>query len=72
MPLYLITKSITAYLTVNCDNLEQALNWSERVVATLEDVDGNPIAPNEIEDFEASSNPSEIEIELVEDIDSIE
>lgn len=41
-------------------------------MATLEDVDGNPIAPNEIEDFEASSNPSEIEIELVEDIDSIE
>lgn len=65
MPLYLIEKKITAYLTVNCDNRDQAIAWSERIVATLEDENGNLIAPNMVEDFDASVTPSEITIEVL-------
>jgi hypothetical protein len=67
MPLYLIKKKITTYLTVDCDDINQAIAWSERIVATLEDDDGNSISLDAIDDFEASANPDEITIELLDE-----
>lgn len=67
MPLYLIRKKITTYLTVDCGDINQAIAWSERIVATLEDDDGNSISPDVIDDFEASTNPDETTIELLDE-----
>lgn len=53
MPLFLITKKMTAYLTVDCADEEQARAWSRRIVTTFEDEDGNGIPPDAIDDFEA-------------------
>lgn len=68
MPLFLITKKITAYLTVDCANEEQAQAWSRRIVATLEDEDGNEIPPDTIDDFEADyCLKKDIVIELLDE-----
>jgi hypothetical protein len=65
MPLYLIEKKITAYLTLNCDDPNEALSWEKRIVATLEDEDGYPISPDVIDDFVATSNPNEVQVRLL-------
>ncbi len=67
MPLYLITKPMTAYLQVNCKNEEEARAWSTRIVAGLEDENGKPIPPDAVYDFEADCYPEKMEIELLED-----
>ncbi len=67
MPRFLITKKITAYVTVDCANRGEARSWSERILATLEDENGNQISPDAVDDFEAESSPKETRIELLED-----
>jgi hypothetical protein len=67
MPLFLITQKMTAYLTVECADREEARAWGERIYATLEDEDGNPIPPDAVEEFEAESGTREMWIELLED-----
>ena len=66
MKQYLITKTITAQLVVNCADESEARKWESRIVATLEDETGNSIPlQNEIE-FAATSSPSESSFEIVE------
>ena len=67
MPLYLITKPMTAYLQVNCKDEEEARAWGARIVAGLEDEDGNPIPPDAVYDFEADCCPDKMEIEILEE-----
>ena len=67
MPLYLITKPMTAYLQVDCKNEEEAHAWERRIVATLEDENGKSIPPNAIDDFEAECDLRDITVELLEE-----
>ena len=67
MPRFLITKKITAYLTVNCNDEEQAQAWGGKIVATLEEPDGSQVSDDIVEDFEAECNPRETMIELLAD-----
>ena len=67
MPLFLITKRMTAYLSIDCADAEQARAWGDKIVATLEDKDGNPIPADAIDDFVAECNPDETTVELLDD-----
>jgi len=67
MPLFLVTKPMTAYLQVNCKDEEEARAWQSRIVATLEDENGKPILPNAVYDFEADFYPAKVEIELLDE-----
>ena len=66
MKQYLITKTITAQLVVNCADEFEARKWNDRIVATLEDESGNPILARSDLEFEATVNPAEVRIEAVE------
>ena len=66
MKQYLITKTITAQLVVNCADEFEAHKWNDRIVATLEDESGNPILARSDLEFEATVNPTEVRIEAVE------
>lgn len=68
MPLFEIVKPITATLRVECNSQEEALIWSEKIVATLEDENGNIVFQNEIISFEAETINSTIEISETTDI----
>jgi len=68
MPLFLITKPMTAYLQVNCKDEDEARAWGNRIVAGLEDENGKPIPLNAVYDFEADFYPAKMEIELLEDV----
>ena len=57
MPLFQFEKKMAATLTVECADEEEARAWVKRIVATLEDEDGNPIPPGQVEDFEADYSP---------------
>ncbi|MEW5717207.1 MAG: hypothetical protein AB1817_01130 [Chloroflexota bacterium] len=65
--LFLITHTLTAYLQVYCKDEEEARAWENRIVAGLEDEDGNPIPPDAVCDFEADCYPDRMEIELLEE-----
>ena len=65
MKQYLITKTITAQLVVNCTDESEARKWEDRIVATLEDANGNPIPPQKKFEFAASCNPCESSFEKV-------
>lgn len=65
MKQYLITKTITAQLVVNCADESEARKWEDRIVATLEDEAGNPIRQETKFEFVASCNPSESSREIV-------
>ena len=68
MPFYRIEKKMTATLTVECADEEEARTWADRIVATLEDEDGNPIPLEAVEDFEADYSPKEdVAIELLDE-----
>jgi len=67
MPLYLITKPMTAYLTVDCKDEEEATEWGKRIVAGLEDENGKPVPPRAVEEFVAEFYPAEMIVELLED-----
>ena len=68
MPLFQIEKKMTATLTVKCANEDEARAWADRIVATLEDEDGNPIPPEAVEDFEADYSPDhDVSIEVLDE-----
>ena len=67
MPLYLITKPMTAYLQVDCRNEEEARVWGNRIVAGLEDENGKPIPPDAVYDFEADCYLAETTVELLDE-----
>jgi hypothetical protein len=66
MPLFLITKPMTAYLQVYCKDEEEARAWEKRIVATLEDENGNPIPPDAVYDFKADCYLGETTVELLD------
>lgn len=65
MKQYLITKTITAQLVVNCADESEARKWEDRIVATVEDEAGNPIPLENKFEFAASCNPSESSHEII-------
>lgn len=60
--IFKIIKPITATLRVECNSEEEAINWANKIVATIEDENGNSISPNEVDYFEAETITSEIKI----------
>ena len=66
MKQYLITKTMTAQLIVNCETEAEAGKWSNRIVATLEDESGNPIDLQSEQEFAASSSTADTRVEIVE------
>jgi hypothetical protein len=66
MKQYLITKTITAQLVVNCADESEARKWEDRIVANLEDESGNSIPPRDNLEFVATQNPADVCIEAIE------
>ena len=57
-----ITKPIVATLRVECSSREEAIDWANKIVATIEDENGNSINPDKVAYFEAEAEISEIKI----------
>lgn len=64
MTKFLITKTVTAELEVECENVDAARAWAQKIVATLEDADGKPVELAESMEFVAYSRPSECLVEV--------
>ncbi len=65
MPLFEITKTLYTTLTINCNSIEEAKEWANMIVATVEVDDSDEISPN-LESFEAESIPNEIKIKEIQ------
>jgi len=63
MPLFEITKPITTTLIVECASEQEAINWADKIVAGIEDENGNLLQSKEIISFEADVKISKIKIE---------
>ena len=57
-----ITKPIVATLRVECNSKEEAMDWANKIVATIEDENGGSISPDKVAYFEAETEISEIKI----------
>jgi hypothetical protein len=62
---FLIMKTVTAVLEVECENEAEAREWVGKIVATLEHDDGKPVELTEGIEFVAYSRPSECSVEVV-------
>jgi hypothetical protein len=60
MPIFEIKKPLIATLRVECSSREEALSWADRIVATIEDENGNPVGADQVDYFEAETTLSEI------------
>lgn len=69
MPLFEITKPMTAYLLVECASEKEAMNWADKIVADVADENGNSVQSKEIISFEADVKVSEIKIKKIEKFD---
>lgn len=67
MLLYFITKQITTYLKVNCNNVYEAHAWGNRIFAGLEDENSKPVPPRAVEEFVAEFYPAEMVVQLLEE-----
>lgn len=65
MPLFEITKPITATFIVECESAQEAMNWADKIVADIQDENGNQFQSKEIILFEAETNISEIEVRMI-------
>ena len=65
MTKFLITKTVTAELEVECDNEAEARAWAGRIVAALEDNEGKPVELTDNMEFVAYSKPSECLVEVL-------
>lgn len=65
MTKFLITKTVTAELELECENEDEARAWVGKIVATLEDNEGKPIELAESMEFVAYSTPSECLVEVL-------
>ncbi|HMS39066.1 MAG TPA: hypothetical protein PKE69_02485 [Pyrinomonadaceae bacterium] len=63
MPLFEITKPINATLIIECASEKEAMNWADKIVADVQDENGNRIESKAIILFEADVKVSEIKIE---------
>jgi len=66
MPLFEITKPITTTLIVDCKSEQEAINWADKIIANLEDEDGNCLQSREIVSFEADVKISKIKIKRLQ------
>ena len=62
MPLFEITKPMTATFIVECESAKEAMNWADKIVADIQDENGESLESKEIISFKAETNISEIEI----------
>ena len=65
MTKFLITKTVTAELEVECESEDEAHAWAGKIVATLEGDDGKPVELPERMEFVAYSRPSECSVEVL-------
>lgn len=65
MTRFLITKTVTAELEVECENEDEARAWAGKIVATLEDNEGKLVELAESMEFVAYSKPSECLVEVL-------
>ncbi|CAN5294184.1 hypothetical protein BH10ACI1_BH10ACI1_01440 [soil metagenome] len=63
MPLFEITKPMNATVVVECAWEKEAINWSDKIVADIQDENGNQLESKEIILFDAVVKVSEIKIE---------
>ncbi len=63
MPLFEITKPITTTLIVECASEQEAINWADKIVAGIEDENGNYLQSKEIVSFQADVKVAEIKTE---------
>ena len=68
MPRYLIKTKIDVELEVDCENIQEAQEWSTKIVAELEDYDGNIIPLTEDMEFNADSKAGSTSISLMENV----
>ena len=62
MPLFEITQPIIATLIVECASEKEAMNWAEKIVADIQDENGNALESKEIISFEAKTKVSQIDV----------
>lgn len=60
MPKFEIKKVLECTLIVDCKDESTATSWSELIVATLENDNGERVNSNAIDYFEADSTPAKI------------
>ncbi len=62
MPLFEITQPIIATLIVECVSEKEAMNWAEKIVADIQDENGNALESKEIISFEAETTVWQVDI----------
>lgn len=65
MKKFLITKTVTTELELECNSEHEARAWADKIVVTLEDTDGRPVELPANMEFTAFSSPSQCLIELL-------
>lgn len=65
MTKFLITKTVTAELEVECENEDEARAWAGKIVAALEDNEGKPVEITPAMDFVAYSSTSQCSVQLL-------
>ena len=66
MPLFEIIKPLIVTLTVECASEKEAMNWAEKIVADIQDENGNALESEEIISFEAETTAQQIGIKNLE------
>ncbi len=67
MPKFEITKSIYCNLVIDCKEIQEAQNWSEKIVAAVENEQGEIIGSSNFESFEAEAILTESYINLIDE-----
>jgi len=62
MPLFEITQPIFVTLIVECSSEKEATNWAEKIVADIQDENGNALESKEIISFEAETTVWQVDI----------
>lgn len=65
MPIFEIKKPIYTTLWVNCNSEEEAKDWANKIVATIE-IDSFDETPSKLEFFEAESIQNEIKVKKID------
>lgn len=65
-PKFDIQKTIVCHLVVDCKNEYEAQEWASKIVATIEDENGDTIESSKFESFEAESILAESRIDIIE------
>ena len=66
MPLFEITQPIIATLIVECASEKEAMNWAEKIVADIQDENGNALESKEIISFEAETTVWQVDIKKLQ------